>query len=313
MPRELLAGIETGGTKIVCAVAESPDEILAHTAFPTGTDPQVAMRTAAEFFADQAHQLSGNVAGLGIASFGPCDPDPASGTYGYVTSTPKPGWAQADVLGLALQARVLAGDGEIAVGFDTDVGAAALAEARYGAGRGLADLIYLTIGTGIGGGAVVDGGILHGLIHPEMGHMRIPRPAAEVAEFAGVCPYHGDCWEGIAAGPAIQARWEQPGQDLPNDHPAWDLEADYVALGLHNLVVTLSPERIILGGGVGSSPNVLTKVRRKLLESLAGYVDSPAILADIDSYVVAPELGDFAGVTGALELARLAREQNHDG
>ena len=311
MPRGLLAGIETGGTKIVCAVAESPDEILAHTAYPTGTDPQAAMQTAAEFFQEQAALLDGTVTGMGVASFGPCDPDPTSDTYGYVTSTPKPGWANADVLGLALRERALTGGDELPVGFDTDVGAAALGEATYGAGRGLADLIYLTIGTGIGGGGIVDGSILHGLIHPEMGHMRIPRPPTEVAKFAGVCPYHGDCWEGIAAGPAIHARWNQPGQDLPDEHSAWELEADYVALGLHNLVVTLSPERIILGGGVGSSPNVLSRVHIKLLESLAGYVDSATILAGIDTYVVAPELGDFAGVTGALELARNAREQNN--
>jgi fructokinase len=304
--RQLLAGVETGGTKIVCAVAESPDQILDHSSFPTGTDPQAAMSTAAAYFDEKSSELDAQLIGVGIASFGPCDPEPNSSTYGYVTSTPKPGWANAGIIELFGKARAALGGAEVPVGFDTDVGAAALGEATYGAGRGLADLIYLTIGTGIGGGAVVNGATLHGLIHPEMGHMLIPRTAAEIAEFAGVCPYHGDCWEGIAAGPAIQARWGRPGQELPDDHPAWALEADYVAAGLHNLVLTLSPQQIILGGGVGSSAQVLSLVQTKLVASLANYVDSARIKDDITSYVVSPGLGDFAGVTGALELARLA-------
>jgi fructokinase len=304
MEAGLLGGIETGGTKIVCAVGPSPTNITARIKFPTGKQPADSMRQAAAFFAEQTEEQNLDLLGIGIGSFGPCDPDPGSPTYGYVTSTPKPGWANTDVIdGLRRALNQAHSPADMPIAFDTDVNAAAFGEAHHGAGRGLSNLVYLTVGTGIGGGVVVGNQLLHGLVHPEIGHIRIPRPAAEVATFDGVCPYHGDCWEGVAAGPAIAARWGRPAQDLPPDHEAWDLEAYYLAMGLHVLVCVLSPERIILGGGVGSHERVLKKVRPLLQESLAGYVDSPAILTHINSYLVEPDLGDDAGVTGALALA----------
>ncbi|MFN8124987.1 MAG: ROK family protein [Candidatus Nanopelagicales bacterium] len=301
----LLAGIESGGTKTVVAVAVEPTTVLERIRIPTSADPVETLAAAADFIAAQVAER-GPLSAIGIGSFGPCDPSPDSATYGYVTSTPKPGWTNTDVIGILLRQLSQRGVDEVPIRFDTDVNAAALGEQKYGAGRGLSSLVYLTVGTGIGGGALVDGELIHGLIHPEMGHMRIPRPTAELDLFAGVCPYHGDCWEGIAAGPAIAARWGVPAETLPPDHPAWDLEAAYLAVGLHALVCTLSPERVILGGGVGSSENVLARVRPLLQESLNGYIDSPAITHNIDTYVVPPGLGDRSGVTGAFALAEQA-------
>jgi fructokinase len=187
--------------------------------------------------------------------------------------------------------------------FDTDVNAAALAELRHGVGQGLDSLVYLTIGTGFGGGAVVGGRLVHGLAHPEIGHMPIPRGPQEVAAFPGVCPYHGDCLEGVAAGPAIAARWGAPGPELPADHPAWDLEADYLASALATLVYVLSPQRIVIGGGVGSVPHLLERVRPRLVELIAGYILHPALQAGgARSYLVHPSLGDRAGLIGAFGL-----------
>jgi fructokinase len=240
-----------------------------------------------------------------MGAFGPCDPDPASPTFGWITTTPKPGWRDVDVLGM-LQGRL----GGVPMAFDTDVNVAALGELVHGAGRGLRSLVYLTIGTGIGGGAVLDGRLVHGLVHPEMGHMRIPRPEAERASFAGVCPYHGDCFEGVGSGPALAARWGSPAQDIvptdPRYEAMWDLEADYLAATLHAIVCVLSPQRIVVGGGVGGQEHLLARTRPRLLDSLAGYIASPGILEQVDQYVVAPELGGRAGGIGALELASRA-------
>lgn len=295
----LLGGIEFGGTKTVCVVG-TPGSIGEEARFLTGDDPEATVAACIDFFTQ-----AGPIDGLGIGTFGPCDPDPASATYGWVTTTPKPGWHQVDVL-TALRR----GLGDIAYGFDTDVNVAALGELVHGAGRGLSSLVYLTIGTGVGGGAVVDGRLVHGLVHPEMGHVRIPRPDAERAVFPGVCPYHGDCFEGVGAGPALAARWGDPAQDIgPGDtryEQLWDLEADYLASALHTIVCVLSPQRIVVGGGVGAQPQLHERVRPRLLASLNGYVNSPALTEDIDGYVVPPALGAQAGGIGALELAARA-------
>ncbi|MDZ4248619.1 MAG: ROK family protein [Candidatus Nanopelagicales bacterium] len=301
----MIGGVESGGTKTVCVVGTDPETITSRTRIPTTSDPVETLGEVAEFFAAQC-AAAGPLAAIGIGSFGPCDPNPTSPTYGYVTSTPKPGWTNTDVSGvLAAQMRER-GIGEVPVVFDTDVNAAALGEQRFGAGRGVSSLVYLTVGTGIGGGAMIDGRLAHGLIHPEMGHIRIPRPAQELARFAGVCPFHGDCWEGVASGPAMAARWGQSAEDLRPDHPAWDLEAEYIASGLHALVCVLSPERIILGGGVGSVPHLLRRVRPRLVDSLAGYIASPMITERTLEYVVGPGLGNDSGVVGALALAQTA-------
>lgn len=293
----LVGGIEAGGTKFVCAVGSGPDDVRAETRFPT-TTPEETIGQAIDFFREQREQ-HGELAALGIAAFGPLDPDPASPTYGYITSTPKPGWTNVDFAGPL--ARAL----DLPVAFDTDVNGAALAEGRWGAAQGLDTFIYLTIGTGIGGGAMVGGSLLHGLLHPEMGHVRLPHDRQQ-DPYPGRCPYHGDCLEGLASGPAIAARWGQPAETLPVDHPAWALEAHYLALGLVNFIVTLSPQRIILGGGVMAQAQLFPLVRRRVLELLNGYVQSPRLLEAIDTYIVPPALGRRAGVLGALALARQA-------
>ncbi len=292
----VLGGIEFGGTKTVCVVGR-PGEVLDEVRFATGDDPAATLRRCVEFF-----QQKGPLEAIGVGAFGPCDPDPSSPTYGFVTTTPKPGWTNFDVLG-ALRS----GLPDVALAFDTDVNVAALGELEHGAGRGLNSLVYLTIGTGIGGGLIADGQLVHGLMHPEMGHIRIPRPMAEVAQFDGVCPYHGDCLEGVASGPALAARWGSPAQDIGVEderHAAmWQLEAEYLAVALHAFVCTVSPQRIVVGGGVGQQEFLLSRVRGLLQVSLAGYIHEAAILSDIDSYVVPPLLGSQSGGIGAIELA----------
>ena len=292
----LYGGIEAGGTKFVCAVANGPGDVRAEVRFPT-TNPTETIGRSIAFFQEQAAVAP--LAAIGIAAFGPVDPNPASPTFGYITTTPKPGWANADFAGAV--GRALG----VPVGFDTDVNGAALGEHRWGAAQGLDTFLYLTIGTGVGGGGMVGGQLMHGLVHPEMGHIRMPRPRDD--DFPGICPYHGDCFEGLACGPALKARWGQPAETLPPDHPAWDLEAQTIALGLCNYIFTLSPQRIIIGGGVMAQAQMFPLVRRKVQTLLAGYVQTPAILGDgIDSYIVPPGLGNMAGVLGAIALAQAA-------
>jgi fructokinase len=275
-------------------VGTGPDDLRDEARFSTTTPRETIERATAYF--REAIGKHGPLAAVGIASFGPIDPNPNSPRFGYITSTPKPGWADTDFAGAV--GRALG----VPVGFDTDVNTAALGEWRWGAGRGVENLIYLTIGTGIGGGGLVNGRLMHGLIHPEMGHIRIPHDWQE-DPYAGHCPFHGDCFEGLACGPAMAARWQQPAESLPEDHPGWKLEAKYLALALVNFICTLSPERIVIGGGVMSNPSLLPLVRAQVQELLAGYVQSPAVLADIDRYIVAPGLGNRSGVLGAIALA----------
>lgn len=286
----LWGGIEAGGTKFVCAVGTGPDDLRQIVRFPT-TTPEETIGRAVAFFQPYAAAL----AAVGIASFGPLDPRPDSPTFGFITTTPKPGWAQTDLAGAVRRAL------GVPVAFDTDVNGAALGEHCWGAAQGLDTFIYLTVGTGIGGGGMVNGQRMHGLLHPEMGHIRIPHDW-ERDSFPGVCPYHGDCLEGLASGPAIAARWGQEGEALPADHPAWELEADYLALGLVDLICALSPQRIILGGGVMRAPSLLERVRRRVLALLGDYV--APLAAGVDDYIVLPALGDRAGVLGAVALAR---------
>lgn len=287
-------GIEAGGTNFVCAVGEGPQAIRDETAFST-TTPAETIGQAIRFFEDRSEPI----AALGIGSFGPVDPDPASATYGMITTTPKPGWQNVDIRG-----RIASALG-VPVGFDTDVNAAALGEQRWGAAQGIDTFVYLTVGTGIGGGAMVEGRLLHGLVHPEMGHVRIPHDL-DRDPFEGTCPFHGDCLEGLASGPAIKARWGTPGERLPEDHPAWPLEAHYLALGLMAIVCTLSPRRMILGGGVMKRSFLFPMIRSELQDLLNGYIQAAAITESIDATVVPPALGDRAGVLGAIALA--ARE-----
>ena len=295
----LWGGIEAGGTKFVCAVGSGPGDLREEIRFPTA-GPEEAIGRAIDFF--RRHAAREPLAGVGIAAFGPLDPNPASPTFGYITTTPKPGWAHTDFAGPIRRAL------DVPVGFDTDVNGAALGEWRWGAAQGLDTFIYLTIGTGIGGGGMVNGGLIHGLIHPEMGHIRIPHDW-QADPYPGFCSYHGDCFEGLAAGPALEGRWGQPGATLPADHPAWPLEAHYLALGLIGTICILSPQRIILGGGVMEQPQLFPLVRARVQELLKRYLQAPAILEEIDSYIVPPALGNRAGVLGAIALAQRAAGQ----
>lgn len=291
----LYAGLEAGGTKFVCAVGSGPDDIRAETRFPTTTPDETLEHTIA-FFKEQQERLDEPVQALGIASFGPVDPNPNSETYGWITSTPKPYWANTNVMGPLVEAL------DVPAVFDLDVNGAALGEYRWGAAQDLDAFIYLTVGTGIGGGAMVHGALLHGLVHPEMGHIRIPHNR-ERDPYSGGCPFHGDCFEGLANGPAVEERWGQRGETLPKDHPAWELEAHYIALGLVNFIATLSPQRIILGGGIMQQKQLFPMIRENVQALLNDYIQSPAILDEIDSYIVPPALGGRAGVLGAIALA----------
>ena len=288
--RPLFAGLEGGGTKFVCAVAAGPEDIRAQESFPT-TTPEETIGKAISFFKEQEPFTA-----LGIATFGPCDLDPRSPAYGHITSTPKPGWQNVNLLGLFRRAFA------VPVGFDTDVNVAALGEWKWGAGKGLETVVYMTVGTGIGGGGIINGRMLHGLIHPEMGHIRVPRDLDDT--FSGNCPYHGDCLQGLAGGPAIEARWGKRAQDLPPDHPAWSLEASYLALAINDLICMLSPQRIIIGGGVMLQHHLFPLIRQKVKRLLNGYIQSPLILERIKEYIVPPRLGNRAGVLGAIALAK---------
>ena len=289
-------GIEAGGTKINCAIGNGPNNIVAEARIPT-TTPTETVAAVITFF--RAHQAQYPLQAIGIASFGPVDLNPHSPTYGYITSTPKQGWANVDLVGAIKQAF------NLPIGFDTDVNGAALGEYRWGAAQGLSSFIYLTVGTGIGGGGMFNGQLMHGLVHPEMGHIPIPHDRQR-DPFAGVCPYHVDCLEGLATGPAMEKRWGTRAENLPLDHPAWDLEAHYLALAMHTFVCMLSPQRIILGGGVGSHPNILPRVRKQTQAALNGYIHAAEITEHIDAFIVAPGLGDRAGVLGAIALAMAA-------
>lgn len=288
----IFGAIEAGGTKWICAIADATGRILATEVIPT-TTPEETLAGTVRFF--QRHEPP---AVIGVGCFGPVDLQPNSPTYGHITTTPKPGWAYTDVIS-PLHAAL-----GVPVRLDTDVNTAALGEWRRGAGSGLGTFWYVTVGTGIGAGAVVNGGLVRGLLHPEVGHIRIPHDLVR-DPFAGCCPYHGDCLEGLASGEAMRRRWGRAPEHL-DDPSAWGLEAEYLAHAALNLTCALSPERIIVGGGVAKHPSLLPQVRMRLLDLVAGYLPTPALTeqAAMDQYIVPPSLGDHAAIHGALELAR---------
>ena len=294
----MLGAIEAGGTKFVCAVGSKPED-LKITQLPT-TAPGATTASAVAFLREHSGD---QLQAVGIGSFGPVDLCPSSPTFGYITSTPKSGWQNYDFAGAV---RTALG---VPVGFDTDVNAAALGEARWGAAQSLSDFLYLTIGTGIGGGAIVNGRVLHGLLHPEMGHIRIPHDFNR-DPYAGSCPFHGDCLEGLASGPAMQQRWGMQAEDLPAHHAAWPLEAHYLALGLANWVCTLSPRCILLGGGVMQQEWLFEMIREELARLLNGYVRAKELTENLDRYVIPPKLGNQSGIIGALVLAEQAYQQH---
>ena len=289
-----IGALEAGGTKMVLAVYTEDGQELERLTLPTET-PDKTMPPMIDFF------RSHNVDALGVGSFGPLDLNPASPTYGYITSTPKLAWANVPLLTGLLDGR------DIPAGIDTDVNAAVIAEAELGAARGCQSAVYVTIGTGIGGGVCVNGQTVHGLLHPEVGHMLL-RPHPEDPNPHGVCPFHDGCLEGLAAGPAIGARVGGDAKNLPDDHPTFAIEAYYLAQMCANLVVTVSPERIILGGGVMQRSCLLPMVRRETVRLLNGYVQSPMITEKIDEYIVAPELFPVSGLVGSYLIGKRALE-----
>ena len=290
----MFGAIEAGGTKFVCAIGSKPED-LKITQFPT-TSPEATTANAVAFLRENSR---GELWAVGIGSFGPVDLDLQSASFGHITSTPKPGWQNFDFAGAVHRAL------DVPVGFDTDVNAAALGEARWGAAQTLSDFLYLTVGTGIGGGAIANGRVLHGLLHPEMGHIPIPHDRRR-DPFPGCCPFHGDCLEGLASGPAIAQRWGTPAELLPAEHPAWALEAHYLALGLATWVCTLSPKRILLGGGVMQQASLFPLIRAELARWLNGYIRVKELAEYLDQYVIPPKLGNCAGIAGALVLAEQA-------
>jgi fructokinase len=293
--------IEAGGTKFVCAVGSGPDDLQVEY-FPTTTPVETISRAIAFF---KARNFDNKLTAIGIGSFGPVDLDKTSQTYGYITATPKPNWSNTDFLGTIRK------EFHIPIGFDTDVNAAALGEQRWGAGRGLSDFIYLTIGTGVGGGGLYNGKFMHGLVHPEMGHIFLPRDPGDT--YKGMCPFHHNrCFEGLASGPAIQDRWGMPAEDLDSDHEAWDLEANYISLALVNFICTLSPQRIIIGGGVMEQNHLFPMIHEKVETMINTYIQSSEIQKNISGYIVPPGLGKRAGVLGALALAMQVSDVHDD-
>lgn len=288
----LIAGVELGGTKCVVILARGPDAIEEEARIPT-TRPDETMARI-EALLDQWRGF----AAIGIASFGPVSIDPEAGDYGLVRVTTKPHWSHADV------ARRIAARYPVPVGFHTDVVGAALAEARWGAARGLGDLSYVTVGTGVGVGLIAGGRPVDGLTHAELGHVRPPRAPGD--DWPGACPFHGACVEGLAAGSAIAARTGKRGEELPADHPAWDYAAQALGHLLATLVLTGIPRRIVMGGGVMvGSQFLFPRVRAALKANLNGYIAIPAV-EDVDTYVVPATLGADAGPLGAIVLGEQA-------
>lgn len=284
-----LGGIEAGGTRWTCAIGDADGTIAEAEEFPTTTPVETVERVVGFF------ERHGGIEGLGVGAFGPIDLDRSSPTWGRVTTTPKRGWVDFD-LGPALLAAL-----DVPIALDTDVGAAGIGEAEWGGGRGLDLFGYVTVGTGIGGALIAGGRPLRGRMHPEFGHMRVPHDRGR-DPFAGACPYHGDCLEGLASGAALRARWGVPPEDQ-RDAAAWELEADYLALGLLDLAYALSPQRLVVGGGVAARPGLLGQVRRRMRELAGGYAGVPDSAAEMESFIVAPGLAARSGVLGSLLLA----------
>ena len=300
--KQLFGGIEAGGTKFVCLAGYGPDDIVDEIRLQTTQDSEETIRLAIAFF--EPYRRDSKLAAVGIASFGPVDLNPVSPTYGYITTTPKPGWSQVDLRGNVSRAL------DLPVAFDTDVNAAAYGEYYWTPmNHSLDPFVYITVGTGIGVGVLVNGHPLHGLVHTEAGHFSIPHDKTR-DPFEGNCPYHKDCLEGLASGPAMSARWGQDVKTLPDSHPGWELETEYIAQALINLTYAYSPRRIVLGGGVSLHPGLHKSVREKVQQYLNGYIQSPTVMENIGEYIVPPSLGNRSGVLGAIAMAINLVENN---
>ncbi|WP_313182635.1 ROK family protein [Lacrimispora sp.] len=285
----LFGALEAGGTKMVLAVGNENGEILEQVSIPTET-PAITIPNIIAYFKDK------NIEALGIGSFGPIDLDRNSSTYGYITSTPKLAWANFDLVG-AIKKEL-----QIPIGFDTDVNASALGEATWGSTKGLKSCIYITIGTGVGVGVYQNGQLLHGMLHPEAGHILLSKHPED--SFTGSCPYHQNCFEGLAAGPAIEKRWSKKAIELKDEQKVWELEAYYIAQALANYILTLSPHRIVLGGGVMHQEQLFPMIRTKVKEFLNGYVCTEQ-MNHLEHYIVPAALHDDQGIMGCIQLAKL--------
>lgn len=289
----ILGALEAGGTKMVCAIGNEKGEIAEQISIPTRT-PETTIPEMISYFREK------KVEALGIGCFGPIDPDRSSGTYGYITSTPKLAWANYNIVGAFEEAL------GCPVGFDTDVNGSVLGEVTFGQAKGKKCVIYITIGTGVGAGVYIEGKLLHGMLHPEAGHVLIQKRSGDT--FEGKCPYHKNCLEGLAAGPAIKARWGQDAAALKDRHEVWDLEAYYIAQALTGYILTLSPELVILGGGVMHQMQLFPLIRGYVAEMLNGYLKTEE-LSDMERYIVPASLNDDQGIMGCLELGRRAKEE----
>lgn len=300
--KALLAGVELGGTKCVCLLGRGPGDITEKAVLATGTDADATLRQIASLLSAWRSR-HGPCDAIGLASFGPLELRPESPRFGRVISTVKPGWSGADIVGR------LGASLNIPVGFNTDVVAAALAEGRWGAAQDVGDFAYITVGTGVGVGLMVGGRPVRGCTHTELGHIRIARPQSD--RWPGICPFHGDCVEGLASGPAVTARAGRAAESLADEDPIWDCVAYPLAQLVQTLLLATGPRRILIGGGVAQSrPLLFSKVRRLLIESLNGYLNLEELIGDIGNYVIPPALGALAGPLGALALAADAQEQS---
>ena len=291
----LFGALEAGGTKMVCAIGNENGEILEQKSIPT-TTPEETMPAILEYFKDK------EIASIGIACFGPIDLNKNSETYGYITSTPKIPWRNYNIVGAVKDAL------KIPVGFDTDVNGSLLGEVTWGCAKGLTDAVYFTIGTGVGAGIMTNGKMLHGMLHPEAGHVKMVPRSGDT--YKGKCPYHGTCFEGMAAGPAIEERWGAKAVQLADCEEVWDLESYYIAQALMGIVLTLSPQKIILGGGVMHPKQHISLIREKMLKELNGYIQAKE-LADIDNYIVPASLNDDQGIMGCIKLAMNSLEEEN--
>ncbi len=285
----LFGALEAGGTKMVCAIVDDKGNILKEQSFPTKS-PKETIPELIEYFKNEKADA------LGIACFGPIDLNRESKTYGYITSTPKEGWRNVNIVG------EFSRELNIPVGFDTDVNGSALGEHVYGAGKGLNNIVYITIGTGIGIGIISEGKLLHGAMHPEGGHIMLTKHQGD--NYGGRCPYHKNCFEGLCSGPAIEERWGRKGIELTDNKKVWELEADYIAEALVSYTMILSPQRIILGGGVMHQEQLFPIIRKKFKEYINGYIKNEYV-DDLDRYIVCQSLDDKQGILGAAKLGQM--------
>lgn len=290
----ILGALEAGGTKMVCAIGNEKGDITEQISVPTET-PEITVPKLLSFFRGKG------IEALGIGCFGPIDVNRDSETYGYITTTPKLAWQNYDMAGTFRK------ELGVPVGFDTDVNGSVLGEYTWGAGKGLKSCIYITIGTGVGVGVIADGQLLHGMLHPEGGHILLSRAADD--DYKGFCPFHKNCFEGLAAGPAIEGRWGKKAVELAGESRVWELEAEYIAQALVDYTCILSPQRIILGGGVMHQTQLMPMIRSRFAELMNGYLKTKE-LEDLDSFIVLQSLDDKQGIMGALRLGMMERERN---